>query len=336
MGKCFFSGIVCESAGSSKYDAEIINSEAGQYWLDGEVRAAYKDGLDPKQSDLCLHETAKLNRVGLFPYWIFKKDIKDTHNLPSTVVYRAVDDDLPQIDHTLKSDKLLSILGNNSNKFSNPFTAQGLSLKDRLFVGIFDLNELVTWIFYLTDKGYVSLFKEFAKVYRAHRLGKELPFSLLSDDVKSGGYIQLTVEGLSQARSLSTVFGKKVFIAMAFTDENRLPVPSDLREAIRESLDNLGYNPVIVDEEEHNDGIMDKVIALINESKFIIAELTFQKTGVYYEAGYAKGRGLKVIHIVKKEDFDNCHFDVKHLNLIVWVDLDDLKVKLTNRVKASI
>ena len=176
MGKCFFLGIVCESAGSSKYDADIINSEAGQYWLDGEVRAAYKDGLDPKQSDLCLHETAKLNRVGLFPYWIFKKDIKDTHNLPSTVVYRAVDDDLPQIDHTLKSDKLLSILGNNSNKFSNPFTAQGLSVKDRLFVGIFDLNELVTWIFYLTDKGYVSLSKEFAKVYSAHRLGKELPF----------------------------------------------------------------------------------------------------------------------------------------------------------------
>src|SRR5690606_19600043 len=98
----------------------------------------------------------------------------------------------------------------------------------------------------------------------------------------------------------------------------------------------MKWKPLIVDEVEHNDGIMDKVIASINESKFVISELTHQKSGVYYEAGYAKGRGLQVIHVVQEDDLRLCHFDVKHLNLIVWKNLDDLAAKLENRIKATI
>lgn len=73
---------------------------------------------------------------------------------------------------------------------------------------------------------------------------------------------------------------------------------------------------------------MDKVIASINEARFVVAELTHQKSGVYYEAGYAKGVGLPVIHVVSREDMARCHFDVKHLNLIVWNDFSDLKERL--------
>lgn len=123
---------------------------------------------------------------------------------------------------------------------------------------------------------------------------------------------------------------------MAFTDNTGVNLPPEVRDRIKTTLEKDDWRPLIVDEIHHNDGIMDKVIASIHDSRFIIAELTHQKTGVYYEAGYAKGRGLSVIHIVSKIDFDKCHFDVKHLNLIVWSDLDDLEVKLRARIKATI
>ena len=113
-------------------------------------------------------------------------------------------------------------------------------------------------------------------------------------------------------------------------------IPKDLRNTLRMCCENLGWEVKIVDEEEHNNGIMDKVIALMNRASFTIAELTHQKSGVYYEAGYAKGRGLPVIHIVREDDFNECHFDVKHLNLVVWKDFEDLKKKLTSRIEATI
>ena len=91
-----------------------------------------------------------------------------------------------------------------------------------------------------------------------------------------------------------------------------------------------------MNQEEHNDGVMDKVIAMMVDSRFVIAELTHQKNGVYYEAGYAKGLGLPVIHIVSKEDKDKCHFDITHLNLIIWKDFKDLEEKLRNRIKGTL
>ncbi len=110
-----------------------------------------------------------------------------------------------------------------------------------------------------------------------------------------------------------------------------------MKDKIKNVLEaNKKWEPIIIDEIEHNDGIMDKVISGINDSRFVIAELTHQKSGVYYEAGYARGIGLPVIHIVKKSDLKSCHFDVKHLNLITWDTLSELAEKLEHRIKATI
>jgi nucleoside 2-deoxyribosyltransferase len=138
------------------------------------------------------------------------------------------------------------------------------------------------------------------------------------------------------ASSMHASGGNSVFIAMAFTDDQGQNVTSDLRDTIRNCCEDLGWDPIIVDEVQHNDGIMDKVIAEINNARFVISDLTYQKSGVYYEAGYAKGRGLEVIHCVKQDDLSNCHFDVKHLNLVVWNDLEELREKLMNRIQATV
>ncbi|MCF2940650.1 hypothetical protein L1N85_19855 [Paenibacillus alkaliterrae] len=53
-------------------------------------------------------------------------------------------------------------------------------------------------------------------------------------------------------------------------------------------------------------------------SNIVISDFTEHKTGVYYEAGFAKGLGLEVIWTVREDNLDQCHFDTKQMNHIVW------------------
>jgi hypothetical protein len=58
--------------------------------------------------------------------------------------------------------------------------------------------------------------------------------------------------------------------------------------------------------------------------------------GVYFEAGLAQGLGLPVIWTVHKDNVDNLHFDTRQYNHIVYIDPQDLRVQLYNRIAATI
>ncbi|MCD6181520.1 MAG: TFIIB-type zinc ribbon-containing protein [Candidatus Cloacimonetes bacterium] len=86
----------------------------------------------------------------------------------------------------------------------------------------------------------------------------------------------------------------------------------------------------------------------------------FNRSGVYYEAGYARGLNIPVIYTCREDWFNTyilqeikvkdgekeviekkvmkseIHFDVNHQNFILWKDGDDLKEKLINRINATI
>jgi len=123
------------------------------------------------------------------------------------------------------------------------------------------------------------------------------------------------------------------FIAMWFD-----PTVKNTRDVIKQSLRDAGYEPKIVDEIEHNDDVTDKIITLINRARFIIADFTEQRAGVYYEAGYAKGINIPVIHTVKENEIEKLHFDINHQNFISWdeTNLSEFQKKLTDRITATI
>lgn len=72
--------------------------------------------------------------------------------------------------------------------------------------------------------------------------------------------------------------------------------------------------------------------------RFIITDLTFNNNGAYYEAGYAKGQGKKVIHTCSKDWFEKngVHFDVTGLNLILYDSDKDFAEKLKKRIRETI
>lgn len=110
-----------------------------------------------------------------------------------------------------------------------------------------------------------------------------------------------------------------------------------LDDVIKPVCMDLGLNAFAITDVEYNDGIYDKILESITKSMFVIADLTFNNNGAYYEAGYAKGQGKKVIHTCSKEWFDKkgVHFDINGLNLVIYEDDEDFKQKLRKRIQRT-
>jgi hypothetical protein len=120
------------------------------------------------------------------------------------------------------------------------------------------------------------------------------------------------------------------FVAMAFAPD-RLPV---FLNVIRPAIEDAGYRPFRVDQNEHNRQIDDEIIAGIRRSRFLVADFTGQKNGVYFEAGMALGLGRNVIWMCDRSDSSSLHFDTRQFNHIIYDDHAAARKALTNRIVA--
>lgn len=138
--------------------------------------------------------------------------------------------------------------------------------------------------------------------------------------------VEVTSDGwtyLDEATSTAP-FTEKVFVAMSFSQSMK-PIWED---AIRPALSDAGYRPYRIDSDPHIDRIDAKIISEIRDSRFLLADVTEHKHGVYFEAGYALGIGLPVIWSVREDHLSGTHFDTRQYNHIVWHTADQLKEKL--------
>jgi hypothetical protein len=130
------------------------------------------------------------------------------------------------------------------------------------------------------------------------------------------------------------------FIASAFGYKD---VDTIYTKAIVSVLRELGVKPLRVDRINHNDRIDSKIIDLINQCDFGIADLSFARPSVYFEAGFIEGLGKNVIYIVRSDHFkhkdtdlfgnERIHFDLITKNIIPWTVANDrFKGMLRKRV----
>jgi hypothetical protein len=124
------------------------------------------------------------------------------------------------------------------------------------------------------------------------------------------------------------------FCAMWFSEEVR-PV---WLEAIEPAILGAGYRPVRIDRVEHNNKIDDEIIAAIRRSRFLVADLTGHRGGVYFEAGFAMGLGLPVVWTCAEADLASVHFDNRQYNFVLWkpTEIADFRARLTNRIEATL
>ena len=82
----------------------------------------------------------------------------------------------------------------------------------------------------------------------------------------------------------------RCFVAMAFGHNDT----DAIFKILRKTLGPLGINAQRVDRIEHNDNIDTKIISEIETADLVIADLTYARPSVYFEAGYAQ-RAIPVI-----------------------------------------
>ena len=109
-------------------------------------------------------------------------------------------------------------------------------------------------------------------------------------------------------------------------------------KGIKPAVEEAGYVPIRIDLQDFNEKICDEIIAEIKRSKFLIADFSRLRSGVFFEAGFAKGLGREVIFTVREADTEKLklHFDTRQYNHIVYDSPEDLHKKLYNRICATI
>jgi hypothetical protein len=144
--------------------------------------------------------------------------------------------------------------------------------------------------------------------------------------------VKISAKGLLAAEALSAQGSNSLqgFVGMSFDNNLREAWISGFDPAIRSA----GYQPVRIDAKEYVGGITDEIMAEIRRSRFVVADYTGQKNGVYFEAGFALGLGLVVIPTCRADEIAGLHFDIRHLNTLTWNDPAELSDLLANRIRA--
>lgn len=121
----------------------------------------------------------------------------------------------------------------------------------------------------------------------------------------------------------------KCFIAMAFGNRDKDGI---YEECIKPSVESVGFSPRVVNRINYNNDIDDRIFQELDDCQLCVADLTYARPSVYYEAGYARARSVPVVHTVRADHFgtkapDNLrvHFDLQMKNIIDWKSQSDSK-----------
>lgn len=158
---------------------------------------------------------------------------------------------------------------------------------------------------------------------------------VLSHLVKSGLLIGRCAEHFANANTGSTVtlsfqgweyyerlakggaVYRKAFMAMKFGEPE---LESMFKTVFKSAAEQAGFDLFKLDDVPKAGLIDDRLRVEIQASDFLIADLTHNNLGAYWEAGYAEGLGKPVIYTCKRSKFKatKTHFDTNHHLTIVW------------------
>jgi nucleoside 2-deoxyribosyltransferase len=145
----------------------------------------------------------------------------------------------------------------------------------------------------------------------------------------------LTVEGWQYYEKLrkGDIDSRKAFMAMEYGDEQ---LDKIVENVFKPAVKQTGFDLFKLVDRPKAGLIDDRLRVEIQTSRFLIADLTHENAGAYWEAGYAEGLGKPVIYTCKKKKFEEqkTHFDTNHHLTIPW-DAENPK-EAAERLKATI
>ena len=176
------------------------------------------------------------------------------------------------------------------------------------------------------------------------RLTKELiERKLLTDEYfRDSSFVNVTLslDGWEryEAEKRGGFDGNYGFIAMQFDDAD---LNDFVAKVIKPEVKNATGCDLVTLHDVATAGVIDNIMRVkIRDAKFVIADLTHDNRGAYWEAGYAEGLGKPVIYICETTKFDEkkTHFDTNHCTTVPWSREDDagFRERLTATLRRSL
>lgn len=199
---------------------------------------------------------------------------------------------------------------------------------------IFDVgeNELSGGTGYILDWSIRALVgaRDLRSLIQIAEMGEKAGLVLISRQepqrIRSGKWtpnISLSYEGWERFYEISrkNPGGKNGFLAMKFNDPALETLVSN---TLKPKLSEVGFTLVDV-RDVSRAGVIDNIMRReITRSAFVLADLSHDNSGAYWEAGFAEGLGKPVIYICEKKKFEQSktHFDTNHCTTVMW-ETDD-------------
>jgi len=148
-------------------------------------------------------------------------------------------------------------------------------------------------------------------------------------------WIGLTFDGWYKYETLKSkgTYTRKAFMAMKYGEKT---LEDLFNNYLKDAVLKTGYDLFKL-EEVLTAGLIDNQMRVqIRNARFVIADLTHDNHGAYWEAGYGEGLGKPVIYLCEKSKFEKfkTHFDTSHHTTIVW-DIEEIESAM-NKLKATI
>ncbi|MCW9707932.1 hypothetical protein [Fodinibius salsisoli] len=249
----------------------------------------------------------------LISYWIKHQETENEAGpyLESNMIDSILNNnELPTVSE--KVDNLIKYL---SDTISNPSSKFKVDSSGKILSNIGAIN----------NEELIYLIEELKK---EDLVNSNVPMkSAAGPTIRDNGWIQLTRLGWDYVETINSEDKNKTksnfaFMAMEFGNPTLDKVFEDY---LLPTVEECGYDLLRLDKYPKAGSIDDRIRREIEASKFILADVTNDNLGAYWEAGYAEGSNKTVIYLCEKDHFDNkeTHFDINHHFTVVY-DLDDL------------
>lgn len=247
-------------------------------------------------------------------------------------------------DAISQSDFLLFFISQKSlrskwamDEYRSAFTSQLRSGGTRIIpVLLEDIGELPPFLAHIQYADFTkSYYSGMQELFRGLQrpLGPKpkeiIQSSKLAQEVAGEVARLLGLEGRPSGRSIAPKDDKLVFVIMSFEAEME-PV----FEGIFAAAKAVGLTAKRVKDVEGDYKITDKIVELIQSARLIVVDLTHERPNVYFELGYARGLGKRVVTIARKDS--KIHFDVKDWKYLEYIDSRVLERDLRMRFEHEI
>ena len=150
---------------------------------------------------------------------------------------------------------------------------------------------------------------------------------------------QLTPSGWERYDDLRrrVINSRNAFMAMKFDDSVMDEV---LRTCFKPATQRAGFALRSLNEAPSAGLIDNQIRAAIRTARFVVADLTHDNNGAYFEAGFAEGLGVPVIYTCEVTKFKEkrTHFDTNHMLTVPWdiSNLDNAGRLLTSTIRNTL